>query len=90
VKVREYLGAVGYAVAGIPKVVLFWRMEPVEEGRIGDTSEVEEIKWVSAEDVHSCLTYETERDFVVKMLCLPRTYEAAPQTQVDRPKFHLM
>ena len=36
VDLGEYVGAIGYQVKGIPKVVLFWRMSVLEQHAIAD------------------------------------------------------
>lgn len=51
-----------YLAAGVPKVVMFFPMERVEEGRGRDASEVIEVAWLSPRQALERLTYPTERE----------------------------
>jgi len=50
-----------YMAGGIPKIVQFFRMALVEHGAVRDTSEVQEVLWVSPDEALARLTYDTER-----------------------------
>ena len=63
----RYLGAFGYEVKGTPKIVLMWRMSPVEEGPIGDREEVAESAWVSIHEARQRLSYDLERELMQKL-----------------------
>ncbi len=59
-------GSVTYRDAeGMPKLVRYWRMHPVEgEGRFVATSEVDEIRWLPLEEARHLLTYPHDRDLL--------------------------
>jgi 8-oxo-dGTP diphosphatase len=50
-----------YLVGGIPKIVQFFLMSVVAQGNVHDTSEVQEVLWLSPEAALARLTYDTER-----------------------------
>ena len=62
----RYLGAIGYAVNGIPKTVLFWRMSLVEQKEIEDHEEVAEVVWLPLAAAVQRLTHPDERAFVLR------------------------
>jgi 8-oxo-dGTP diphosphatase len=49
---------------GRPKLVRYWRMEPVE-GDFEPSEEVDELRWMSAADARGCLTYDHDRELVL-------------------------
>lgn len=46
---------------GRPKVVRYWSMT-VEDGSFTPTDEVDELRWVSADEARSLLSYDRDRD----------------------------
>jgi 8-oxo-dGTP pyrophosphatase MutT (NUDIX family) len=64
VRLGEFLGAVGYEVKGVPKVVLYWRMSVVEEGALGEQDEVAEAVWLPVAEAMGKLTYERDRELL--------------------------
>ncbi len=50
-----------YAVGGVRKVVQFFPMALVEQHPLRDTSEVQEVLWLTPGEALRRLTYETER-----------------------------
>jgi 8-oxo-dGTP diphosphatase len=67
VRLGEYLGAVGYEVKGVPKVVLFWRMSLVEQNPLGDQEEIAEAVWLRVPDAIQRLTHAPERELLERM-----------------------
>src|SRR5215813_1896480 len=63
-EVGEYLGAIGYNAGKHPKVVLFWRMAPVNEEKIANPDEIVKAEWVSIPIAIERLTYPAEKDFL--------------------------
>jgi len=57
-------GCSWYHVEGVPKVVLYWHMELVEEGTFRRNDETDEIVWLSLAQAMKTLSYEAEREVV--------------------------
>ena len=68
VEVGKFAGAFGYEVKGVPKVVLYWSMRPVKQGKILDVREVAELEWVPERSVLKRMTYKLERELVRAIL----------------------
>lgn len=62
----QFLGAFGYEVKGTPKVVLYWEMEPLQEGKIEDTREVSELRWIPVSQAPSLLSYPLEKELLAR------------------------
>jgi 8-oxo-dGTP pyrophosphatase MutT (NUDIX family) len=63
---EDYLGAIGYAVKGVPKAVLFWRMSLIEQHEIADHEEVAEVLWMPAKAAIQRLTHPDERTVALR------------------------
>lgn len=50
-----------YEAAGVPKLVLFFRMERLAEASGSDRSEVREVVWLAPREALERLTYDNER-----------------------------
>ena len=62
---REELSSVEYTdPKGRPKTVRYWRMEPLE-GEFTPNSEVDELRWLPADEAARCLTYDHDRELVL-------------------------
>ena len=57
----NYLGTISYAVNGIPKVVLFWKMSPVEEKGVADSEEISEALWMQVPAAVERLSHPQEK-----------------------------
>jgi ADP-ribose pyrophosphatase YjhB (NUDIX family) len=57
-------GCSWYLVDGIPKVVLFWHMELVEEGPLRRNDETDEVIWMSLGRAIDTMSYEAEKEIV--------------------------
>ena len=55
-----------YLVQGVPKLVIFFRMECESEGGLKDTAEVQAVYWLTPDEAFSKLTYETERHLLAQ------------------------
>ena len=51
-----------YRVGGRPKLVRYWRMEPVEDLGFAPNDEVDEVRWLRAGDALRLLTYDRDRE----------------------------
>jgi 8-oxo-dGTP diphosphatase len=68
-RLGEELSAARYADRkGRSKLVRFWRMEPEEESPFEPNDEVDELRWVSAEEAAALLDYEHDRELVGEAL----------------------
>jgi 8-oxo-dGTP diphosphatase len=65
-RVEDYLGAIGYAVNGIPKAVLFWRMSLIEQTEVADHEEVAEVLWMPVAAAVERLTHPDERALALR------------------------
>jgi 8-oxo-dGTP pyrophosphatase MutT (NUDIX family) len=64
VRLCEFLGAIGYEVNGVPKVVLYWRMSIAKQGEIEDQDEVAEAIWLPVPAAIQRLTYAREKELL--------------------------
>src|SRR5438552_1078505 len=78
----DYLGAIGYQVKGVPKVVLFWRMSVIEEKGLDDHEEVYEALWLPVGAAIDRLTHAQEREFLLKPLFCSRSYGPVANLQL--------
>lgn len=60
-RLGEFAGCSCYDVRGVPKIVLFWHMDVVEERPFIPNDETDELLWLSAGEAVARLTYPTER-----------------------------
>jgi 8-oxo-dGTP diphosphatase len=67
----EPLGEVSYRDRKArPKLVRYWLMKPLE-GEFAPNDEVDEVRWVDAEEASSLLNYERDSELVRKALGRP-------------------
>lgn len=59
-KIKKYAGSISYLLEGKPKVVLFWHMKIKSEKKSKMNGEVDEVRWVTAEEAESLLDYPDE------------------------------
>jgi 8-oxo-dGTP pyrophosphatase MutT (NUDIX family) len=59
--VRE-LPSTEYEVRGRPKLVRYWLMEPVQDLGFVPGSEVDELRWLPADEALSLLSHDRDRD----------------------------
>src|SRR3954447_36299 len=60
-RLREELPATEYRVARGRKVVRYWLMEP-ESGEFSPNEEVDEVRWLSPDEVLELLSYDHDRE----------------------------
>jgi 8-oxo-dGTP diphosphatase len=84
VHLGEYLGAIGYEVRDVPKVVLFWRMSIATQHAITDSSEVEEVAWMRIAEAVQKLTHVEEKAFLSRVLKCARPYESPVELSLPR------
>jgi 8-oxo-dGTP diphosphatase len=65
VALGEELSSVEYTdPKGRPKTVRYWRMEPLQ-GEFAPNREVDELRWMPADDAVRCLSYDHDRELVL-------------------------
>jgi 8-oxo-dGTP diphosphatase len=60
VELGSFAGTIGYNVAGIPKVVLFWNMRIIGVNNFIPNKEVDKLVWVSLEKALEMVSYDDE------------------------------
>jgi 8-oxo-dGTP diphosphatase len=75
VRLSDFAGCCCYTFAGIPKVVLFWHMQLIEECIFNPNSEIDQLAWLSPEIALSRLDYSCEKGLVEKELIEDHTPE---------------
>ena len=66
VEVGKFVGSLHYLVAGVEKLVLYWRMRLVEQHKFIANEEIDAYVWLSRSDALVKLSYQSERDLVEK------------------------
>jgi 8-oxo-dGTP diphosphatase len=61
-----FAGATSYLGKRAPKLVLYWHMALVREGRLDAGEEIDEVAWLSPGDAISRLDYELDRQLVAR------------------------
>jgi 8-oxo-dGTP diphosphatase len=84
INLGEYLGAIGYQVDHLPKVVLFWQMSLAEQHDISDKGEVEEVEWMETTEALQRLTHFEERAFLSRMLTSTRSYHSPEELSLPQ------
>ena len=64
VRVGDFAGCCCYSVDGIPKVILFWQMELVQEEKFIPNKEIDKLLWLPRDWAIVNLDYEVERDIL--------------------------
>jgi len=59
------LPATEYRVRGRPKRVRYWRMEAVEDLGFTPNDEVDEVRWLPADEAAELLSYERDREVLL-------------------------
>lgn len=67
-EIERFAGGTTYTVGPRPKVVLFWHMGVVDEGRFEPNDEVDRLEWLTPEAALERLDYETERALLIRGL----------------------
>jgi 8-oxo-dGTP diphosphatase len=76
-RLGSYLGGISYAISGVPKVVMFWKMSVVEEKRITDDDEISEALWMAVPAAIQRLTHAQEKSLLTRVAGGPRAVAAA-------------
>lgn len=60
----RFVGVMQYLVNGENKVVCFWEMTAIGQGKALDTDEVAEVRWVTRDEAIGMLTHEQNRELL--------------------------
>jgi 8-oxo-dGTP diphosphatase len=63
-QIEAFAGTLTYTIEDTPKVVLFWHMTPIKYEREAMNGEVDQVMWLSEEEVIQRLDYEDERKLI--------------------------
>ncbi len=67
-RVDGFAGVTTYQQRGRPKVVLFWNMTRLDDQPFQPNKEVDEVRWLPAEDALALLSHATERELVKRVI----------------------
>ena len=67
VSVHEFLGAMCYLAGNKPKVVQFWRMQPLDGRRRKLMRDVKAVQWLPLNEAINTLTHVYERNFLSRV-----------------------
>jgi 8-oxo-dGTP pyrophosphatase MutT (NUDIX family) len=59
-RIIGFAGAAAYEVQGVPKVVLYWHMEALDEGSTNLDTEIAEVVWLPVQEALQKLQYPLE------------------------------
>jgi 8-oxo-dGTP pyrophosphatase MutT (NUDIX family) len=65
-RISSFAGATWYLPRRAPKIVLYWNMELVEEGKLDAGDEVDEVAWLTPADAMARLDYAGERRILAR------------------------
>ncbi|HEU4384522.1 MAG TPA: NUDIX hydrolase [Anaeromyxobacteraceae bacterium] len=65
-RIISFAGATSYLARRAPKVVLYWHMALVREGRLDAGDEIDEVAWLAPADAVRRLDYEADRRLVAR------------------------
>ncbi|ADH85688.1 NUDIX hydrolase [Desulfurivibrio alkaliphilus] len=65
VRLGDFAGCVQYFVGGTPKVVLYWKMQPLgDPDAFQPSGEVQQLHWLPPAEALAQLTYEDEKELL--------------------------
>jgi 8-oxo-dGTP diphosphatase len=87
----SYLGGISYAIGGVPKVVMFWKMSVVDEKPLTENDEIAEAVWMPFPAAIQKLTHAQEKSLLTRVAGGPKAVamaaaatEVAPQNAQTR------
>ncbi|HEY6273144.1 MAG TPA: NUDIX hydrolase [Terriglobales bacterium] len=66
-RLGSYLGGISYAISGVPKVVMFWKMSVLQEKPITDEDEISEARWMAVPAAVQRLTHAQEKSLLTRV-----------------------
>ena len=73
-KLGKFAGCASYMSGKRPKIVLYWHMELVKEGKFEPTDEIDKLVWMTPEEAATKVFYSGEKELLRK---ISRDLEAA-------------
>ncbi len=64
--ITDFAGFTKYPVKGMPKVVLYWHMQPVGEPRFEPSDEIVDFVWLPLRDAVDRLTFLNDKKFLLE------------------------
>jgi 8-oxo-dGTP pyrophosphatase MutT (NUDIX family) len=80
-RITAFAGATSYLARRAPKVVLYWHMALVREGRLDAGDEIDEVAWLGPAEAVARLDYEVDRRLVSRSPPGGGSHPAAPGAQ---------
>ena len=65
-RILSFAGVVHYVPKKTPKVVLYWNMELVRQGKLETPDEVDEVEWLTVKEALKRLDHEAERELLLE------------------------
>jgi 8-oxo-dGTP diphosphatase len=82
-RLGSYLGGISYAISGIPKVVMFWKMSVVDEKPIAENDEIAEAVWMPVPTAIQKLTHAQEKSLLTRVAGGPKAVAAAAAAMAE-------
>src|SRR5262249_5777216 len=82
--VGNYLGTISYSDQGVPKVVLFWKMNIVDDKSPRNEEEIGEVAWLPIPAAIERLTHPQEKALLSRMGIIQR-HTSNPTAKVEEP-----
>ena len=76
-RLGSYLGGISYAISGVPKVVMFWKMSVVDENPMAENDEIAEALWMPVPAAIQKLTHAQEKSLLTRVAGGPKAVAAA-------------
>ncbi|MGB2764277.1 MAG: NUDIX hydrolase [Candidatus Aminicenantaceae bacterium] len=73
-RITGFAGSTHYQVKGMPKIVLYWRMEPEGDCSFQPSKEVQKLEWLPPQEAIKRLAHEEERSLIANIFRLSKTY----------------
>lgn len=69
-QIKNFAGCISYPIGEAIKLVLFWNMYVVSNIAFTPNSEIDQIRWLSPHEAVNWLSYEKEKNILLKQLFL--------------------
>jgi 8-oxo-dGTP diphosphatase len=77
-RIGNYLGTISYSDGGVPKVVLFWKMNVVDDHGAFNADEIAEAVWLPVPAAIERLSYAQEKALLSRLSSSPRQASVEP------------
>jgi len=84
-RIGNYLGTISYSDGGVPKVVLFWKMNVMDDRGAFNADEIAEAVWLPVPAAIERLTYAQEKALLSRLSSSPKQAPAEPPPIVAEP-----